>query len=48
MMKKQVLMKKNIACRTQNICVLIAFLLMTVALWIAVSIYSFLIKYWAK
>ena len=41
-------MKKNITCRTQNFYILLAFLLITIALLIAVSIYCYLIKYRAK
>ena len=41
-------MKKNIPCRTQNFYILLAFLLITIALLIAVSIYCYLIKYRAK
>ena len=40
--------KKYIACKTQNFCILLAFLLITIALLIAVSIYCYLIKYQAK
>ena len=43
-----ILMKKNITCRTQNFYILLAFLLITIALLIAVSIYCYLIKYRAK
>ena len=35
-------------CKTQNFYVLLAFLLITIALLIAVSIYCYLIKYRAK
>ena len=35
-------------CKTQNFCILLAFLLVTVILLIAVSIYYYLIKYQAK
>ena len=45
---QQILMKKNIPCRTQNFYILLAFLLITIALLIAVSIYCYLIKYRAK
>ena len=41
-------MKKNITCKTQNLYILLAFLLITIALLIAVSIYCYLIKYQAK
>ena len=41
-------MKKNITCRTQIFYILLAFLLITIALLIAVSIYCYLIKYRAK
>ena len=40
--------EKNITCKTQNFYILIAFLLITIALLMAVSIYCYLIKYWAK
>ena len=39
---------KRITCKTQNFYVLLAFLLITVALLIVVSIYCYLIKYRAK
>ena len=38
MWKKEILMKKNITCKTQNFYILLAFLLITIALLIAVSI----------
>ena len=37
--------EKNIICKTQNFCILLAFLLLTNALLIDVSIYCYLIKY---
>ena len=40
--------EKISACKTQNFCILLAFLLITIALLIAVSIYCYLIKYRAK
>ena len=40
--------RKNITCKTQNFYILLAFLLITIALLIAVSIYCYLIKYQAK
>ena len=40
--------EKNITCKTQNFYILLSFLLITIALLIAVSIYYYLIKYWAK
>ena len=40
--------KKTATCKTQNFYVSLAFLLITIALLIAVSIYCYLIKYWAK
>ena len=46
-MAKQILMKKA-ACKTQNFYILLAFLLITVTLLVAVNIYSYLIKYQAK
>ena len=40
--------EKNITCKTQIFYILVAFLLITMALLIAVSIYCYLIKYRAK
>ena len=40
--------EKKATCKTQNIYILPAFLLITIALLIAVSIYCYLIKYQAK
>ena len=40
--------KKNITCKTQNFHILLAFLLIAIAILIAVSIYCYLIKYRAK
>ena len=40
---QQILIKKNAICKTKNFCILLAFLL-----FIAVSIYCYLIKYKAK
>ena len=40
--------EKKATCETQNFYILLAFLLITIALLIAVSIYCYLIKYWAK
>ena len=40
--------EKTITCRAQNFYILFAFLLITIALLIAVSIHCYLIKYWAK
>ena len=40
--------KKYIICETQNFYTLLAFLLITIALLIAVSVYCYLIKYGAK
>ena len=37
--------KKNITCRTEYFYILLAFLLITIALLTAVSIYCYLIKY---
>ena len=39
---------KKAICITQNFCILLAFLLITIALLIAVSIYCYLIKYRPK
>ena len=36
--------EKNITCKTQNFYILLGFLVITIALLIAVSIYCFLIK----
>ena len=38
----------KVTCKTQNFYILLAFLLVTTALLIAVSIYCYLIKYQAK
>ena len=40
--------EKKATCKTQNLYVLLAFLLITIALLIAVSTYCYLIKYQAK
>ena len=40
--------EKNITCKTQNFYILLSFLLITIALLIAVSIYYYLIKYRGK
>ena len=40
--------EKKATCETQNLYVLLAFLLITIALLIAVSIYCYLIEYRAK
>ena len=40
--------EKNITCKTQNFYILLAFLLITIILLIAVSIHCYLIKYQAK
>ena len=40
--------EKNITCKTQNLYILLAFLLITIILLIAVSIYCYLIKYSSK
>ena len=39
---------KYITCKTQDLCILFAFLLITIALLTAVSIYCYLIKHHAK
>ena len=39
---------KNISCKTQNFYILFAFLLITITLLIAVSIYCYLINYETK
>ena len=41
-------MKKNITCKTQNFYIVFAFLLITIALLITVSISCYFIKYRAK
>ena len=38
----------KVTCKTQNFYILLAFLLVTTALLVAVSIYCYLIKYQAK
>ena len=43
-MRKQILMKK-VTCNMQNYYILFTFLLITIVLLIAVSIYCYLIKY---
>ena len=40
--------EKNITCKTQNFYILLTFLLITIVLLIAVSIYRYLIKYQGK
>ena len=40
--------EKKVACKTQNFYILLAFLLITIALLIAISIYCYLIKYQRK
>ena len=40
--------EKKATCKTQNLCILLAYLLVTIALLIAVSVYCYLIKYRAK
>ena len=40
--------EKNITCKTQSFYILLSFLLITITLLIAVSIYCYLIKYQAK
>ena len=40
--------EKKLNCKTKNFYVLLAFLLITIALLIAISIYCYLIKYQAK
>ena len=52
-MKKQkyfqhISMTKNKTYKTQNLYILLAFLLITIALLITVSIYCYMIKYWAR
>ena len=37
--------EKKATCKMQNVCILLAFLLVTIALVIAVGIYCYLIKY---
>ena len=40
--------EKKVICKMQNFYILLAFFKITIALLIAVSIYCYLIKYWAK
>ena len=40
--------EKKVTCKTQNFYILVAYSLITIALLTAVSIYCYLIKYWAK
>ena len=40
--------EKKVTCKTQNFCILLAFLLITIALLIAVSIYCYMMKYQTK
>ena len=40
--------KNKATCNTQNFCILLAFLLITIALLVGVSIYCYLIKYQTK
>ena len=40
--------EKNITCKTQNFYIVLTFLLITITLLIAVSIYCYLIKYRTK
>ena len=44
---QQILIKK-VTCRTQNCYILLTFLLITIALFIAVSIYCYVTRYRAK
>ena len=37
--------EKNVTCKTQNFYILLGFLLINIALFIAVSVYCYLIKY---
>ena len=46
-MREQVLIKKT-TCKTQDFFILFAFLLMTIALSLAVSVYCYFLKYWPK
>ena len=45
---QKILMRRKLVCKTQNLYILLAFLLITIALLIAVIIYCYLIKYRAK
>ena len=40
--------EETVTCKTQNFYILIVFLLLTIALLIAVSIYCYMIKDWGK
>ena len=46
--KKQILMKKKTNCKMKTFDILLAFLLITTVLLIAVSIYCYLIEYQGK
>ena len=46
--RTQVLMKKKATSKTQNLYILLAFSLITISFCIAVSIYCYLVKYWAE
>ena len=48
MKKKKNCNEKNATCQTKNLCSLLAFLLITIVLLIAVGIYCYLIKYKVK
>ena len=47
-LKTKIFNQKKVTCKIQNFCILLAFLLITIALLIAVSTYCYLIKYRAK
>ena len=40
--------EKQVTCETKHFCILLTFLLATIAILVAVSVYSYLIKYGAK
>ena len=40
--------EKKVTCKTKNLYIFLAFLLITIALLMAVSIYCYLTKYWSK
>ena len=40
--------KENVTCKMQSFYILLSFLLITITLLIAIIIYCYLIKYWAK
>ena len=45
--QSQQILKKKMACKTQNFYILLTFFLITIA-WLPLHYYYYLIKYWAK